>query len=247
MRLPSTRLLISTLALACVAAACGSSAKEEAQIRQFFRASGLRDSQTLANFAAVSFDPREEGVVQSFTITNVSEERKQPLELKALAKAHDEAKAAQDEFSKRKREYQTANEEAIDRVLKAERSNASLKGKDAEVQTAWTKWRTETQDYAKKVSEARTKLQAQRPVAELSVDNPRAPVDVTTVDGDMVSKDVTLNARVKLPADKGGQAVEKTLVLTMQRVIGKTPDGKDVTGRWVITRIQDQSGASKTS
>jgi hypothetical protein len=247
MRLPSTRLLISALALACVAAACGSSAKEEAQIRQFFRASGLRDSQTLANFAAVSFDPREEGVVQSFTITNVSEERKQPLELKALAKAHDEAKAAQDEFSKRKREYQTANEEAIDRVLKAERSNASLKGKDAEVQTAWTKWRTETQDYAKKVSEARTKLQAQRPVAELSVDNPRAPVDVTTVDGDMVSKDVTLNARVKLPADKGGQAVEKTLVLTMQRVIGKTPDGKDVTGRWVITRIQDQSGASKTS
>jgi hypothetical protein len=247
MRLPSTRFLtILAIALAG-SAACGGSAKEEPQIRQFFRASGLRDSQTLANFAIVTFDPREDGVVQNFTITNVSEERKSPLGLKALAKAHDEAKAAQDEFSKRKREFQTANEDAIDRVLKAERSNATLKGKDAEVQTAWTKWRTETQDFAKKVSDARTRLQAERPVAELSIDNPRAPVDVTTVDGDMVTKDVTINARIKQPAEKGGQVVDKTLVLTMQRVVGKTADGKDLTGRWIITRIQDQAGAVKTS
>lgn len=251
MRRPSTRPLTmlapTAIAFAIVAAACGSSAKEEPQLRQFFRASGLRDTQTLANFAAASFDPREQGVVQSFEVVNVSEERKTPLELKALAKAHDEAKAAQDEFSKRKIEYQKANEEAIDRVLKAERAKGKITGKDAAVQTAWSKWRSDTAEYAKKVSDARIRLQSEKPIAELSVENPRAPVDVTTVDGEMVSKDVTLKARVKLPADKGGQVVDKTLVVTMQRVVGKTAEGKDVTGKWVISRIQEQGGAAKTS
>jgi hypothetical protein len=251
MRRPSTRPLTmlapTAIAFAIVAAACGSSAKEEPQVRQFFRASGLRDSQTLANFAAASFDPREAGVVQSFQVTSVSDERKSPLELKALAKAHEDARAAQDEFSKRKIEYQKANEDAIDRVLKAEKSSGKITGKDAVVQTEWMKWRADTADYAKKVSEARTKLQNQRPIAELSVENPRAPVDITTVDGDMVAKDVTVNAKVKLPADKGGQVVDKTLVITMQRVVGKTADGKDVAGKWIITKVQDQAGATKTS
>lgn len=249
MRRPSTRTLalLAPLALVFLTAACGGGAKEEPQIRQFFRASGLRDSQTLASFAAASFDPREQGVVQTFEVVSVSEERKTPLELKALSKAHDDARAAQDEFSKRKIEYQKENEEAIDRVLKAEKANAKLKGKDAEVQTAWIKWRAETQDFAKKVSDARTRLQSMRPIGELSVENPRAPVDITTVDGDMVSKEVTLNARVKLPADKGGQVVDKTLAVTMQRVVGKGADGKDVTGRWIITKVADQSGAAKTS
>lgn len=244
---PLTMLAPTAIAFAIAAAACGSSAREEPQLRQFFRASGLRDSQTLANFAATSFDPREQGIVQTFEVTNVSEERKTPLELKALARAHDEARAAQDEFSRRKIEYQKANEDAIDRVLKAERANSRISGKDAEVQAAWTKWRTETADLAKKVSDARAKLQSQRPVAELSVENPRAPVDITTVDGEMVSKDVTVNAKVKLPADKGGQTVDKTLIITMQRVVAKTADGKDVPAKWIITRIQDQSGATKTS
>ena len=51
-------------------------ARQKKQIRQFFRASQLRDSETLANFAAVTFDPTKDGVVTSFEVTSVSEERR---------------------------------------------------------------------------------------------------------------------------------------------------------------------------
>lgn len=236
----SLRAPVTTMLVAFVLAtiACGG-AREEPQIKQFFRASQLRDNQTLANFSAVSFDPRTEGIVQSFTITEVSQERRQPLRLRELAKAHEEARAADEAFSKRKKEYQDANREVIDRVLKAENQRTKLRGKDAEVQTAWAKWREETAAHSKRLSEARIKLAAERPIAELSLENPRGPVDVTQFEGDLVSKDVTVAAQVKLP---DGQVAPKTLVITMQRAVGKV-DGKDVTGRWIITGVKDAAGA----
>ncbi len=223
-----------TLVMLALAGAACSGAPEEPQLKQFFRASQLRDTQTLANFSAVTFDPRTEGIVQSFTIVSVTEEQRQPLRLKELAKAFDAAKAADDEFTKKKMAYQTANRDAIDRVLKAEGSNARLRGKDAEVQTAWSKWREETAQYSKALSNARQALNDERPLAELSLDNPRAPVDPATVDGDTVSKTVTLDAQVKMP---DGQVVPKTMQVTMQRVVGKAGE-KDVTGRWVITAVK---------
>ena len=47
-------------------------------LQQFFRASGMRDDGTLANFAAVSFDPKTEGTVTAFTITSVSDVKTEP-------------------------------------------------------------------------------------------------------------------------------------------------------------------------
>lgn len=235
-------LLAPLVSLALISTACGGF-PEEAQVRQFFRASQLRDTQTLSNFAVVSFEPGTDGIVQSFKVTGVSEEQKQAIHLKALAKAHNDAKAADDEFSKKKQAYQDANIEAIDRVVKAERTNAKLKGKDADVQAAWSKWREEAGQYSKRLSDARAELNAARPLAELSLENPRTPVDATTVDGDLVSKVVTIDAKVKTPA---GEVVPKTLLLTMQRVVGKS-DGKDVTGRWVITSVKSGTGEAKTS
>jgi hypothetical protein len=219
--------------LALAAVACGG-APEDAQIRQFFRASQLRDSQTLANFSAVTFNPQTDGVVTDFDIVSVSEERREPLRIKELSAAHDKARAAEEEFSKKKKEYQDANLDAIDRVLKAESANRPLRGNDAAVQTAWRKWRDDTATYAKAVSEARNQLNDARPIAGLSLDNPRAPVDPVAVDGEMVTKDVTINAQVRQP---DGQVVPKSLVVTMQRAVGKA-DGKDVTGRWVITSVK---------
>ncbi len=232
----------AALVLALAAMACGGS-PEEAGLRQFFRAAQLRDSQTLANFSAATFDPQTDGIVQSFKVVSVSEEQRSPLKLKELSKALDEAKAADDEFSKRKKTYQDANLEAIDRVLKAERTNAKLKGKDAEVQAAWTKWRDEASQHSKTLSDARAAFNDERPLVELSLENPRAPVDATTVDGDMVSKVVTTDAQVKMP---DGQVVPKTLMITMQRVVGKVGD-KDVTGKWIISTIKGGGAAAPTS
>jgi len=83
-------LALVAATLACVAACSGSSA-EQKLLSDFFRAARLRDSATLSNFATASFEPRTDGVVESFTITSVTE-TSAPLELKQNAKAVEDAK-----------------------------------------------------------------------------------------------------------------------------------------------------------
>lgn len=222
-------------ALAVVTSACSSS-PEDPLIRQFFRASQLRDNQTLANFAMVTFDSRTEGTVSSFDITNVTEERREPLTIKDLAKAEEAARAADDEFSEKKKTYQDANLDAIERVLKAEGANRPVGGRDAAVQVAWRKWRDDAATSAKAVSEAVSKLNASRPVVELSMQNVGKPVDVTTVDGQLVSKDVTINAQVRMP---NGDTVEKQLVFSVARAELNVPgNAEPQLGRWVITAVK---------
>lgn len=222
-------------ALAMLTSAC-SSRPEDPQLRQFFRASQLRDNQTLANFAIVTFDPAKDGVVSTFDITSVSEERREPLQLKALSQAEESARAADEEFSKKKKAYQDANLAAIERVLNAEGSNKPVSGRDTSVQVAWRKWRDDAATSAKAVSEARSKLNASRPIVELSVQGISKPIDVATVDGQLVSKDVSVNANVRTPS---GETAQKSLVMTMQRAEFNVPgESQPVAGRWVITAIK---------
>ena len=117
------------LAVAALSACSSPNASEENLVRQFFRASGLRDNQTLSNFATVSFDPKTEGTVTDFDVTAVSPERTEPLRVIELSKALTEAEAANKSFNEKKKTYQDANMEAIDRVLKAESAGRKLTGK----------------------------------------------------------------------------------------------------------------------
>jgi hypothetical protein len=229
---PSSLAVFALLALAALTVGC-SSPREEALLRQFFRASQLRDNGTLSNFAAATFDPRTDGVVTSFDIVSVSEERKTPLVLQDLAKAHETARQADDEFNKRKKSYQDSNLEAIERVLKAEAAGRPATGKDAAVQAAWRKWRDEAAVSSKAVSEARSKLNADRPVAELSLQQGGQSVDVTGGAGELVTKDVTINADVRAPS---GETSQKQMVVTVQRAT-MTVKGQERTGRWIITKI----------
>lgn len=228
----SSMAVFALLELAALTVGC-SSPPEEALLRQFFRASQLRDNGTLSNFAAASFDPRKDGVVSNFDIVSVGEERKTPLALQDLAKAHDAARQADEDFSKKMKSYQDTNLEAIERVLKAEAAGRPATGKDAAVQTAWRKWRDDAAVYSKAVSEARTKLNADRPIAELSLQQGQQSVDVTAGSGEMATKDVTINADVRAPS---GETSQKKMVVTLQRAIMNLK-GQERTGRWVITKI----------
>src|SRR6476646_12264678 len=87
-------LLATLLGVVVGLAACGASHPEQQPLQQFFRASGLRDDQTLANFASVSFDPKTDGTVTAFTITSVSEPKVTPMNFKELSKAVEDAQAA---------------------------------------------------------------------------------------------------------------------------------------------------------
>lgn len=240
----SRALAFGFLSLLWLATAC-SGGPEQALVGQFFTASRLRDNTSLDNIATVIFDPQTQGIVTGFSVTNITPEDRRPLPLKSLAKAHDDAKAEDDAFSKRKDDYQRANLDAIQRVLKAERGAARVSGRDAEVQAAWTKFREESATVAKKVSDARRNLRAQTQLVDQSINaGGRTAIDVTKYDGEMVSKEVTVTAPVKLP---GGESTQKTYAIMMQRAILK--GDKEITGRWIITGFKDTaaSPATKTS
>jgi hypothetical protein len=243
-RSKSSAVTLFAVVMAALAIAACSSAPEQPILYQFFTASRLGDNTSLESFATVVFDSSRDGSVNSFSITSVSPERTAPLTLKPLGEALDQVKAEDAAFTNRKVEYQNANLDAIKRVLKAEDENTTLKGKDAEVQAAWTKFREETKQMARKVAEARSNLAAQGTIVNLSLANPGSTLDPTKYDGEMASKDVTVSASMKLP---NGQSAQKTLVVTMQRAVLK--GDKPVTGRWIITGVKDPSAptGAKTS
>lgn len=235
----SVYLLASmVLSVAALSGCSSANASEENLVRQFFRASGLRDSQTLSNFATVTFDPAKEGTVGTgdFEVTAVSPERTEPLQVIELNKAFTEAESANKAFNEKKKAYQDAHSEAIERVLKAESAGRKLTGADAQVQAEWTKWRDESGAEAKKVSSARMALSNARPIAELSLmANSSSPTPtVEEMNGTLVSKDITVKAQVKDPA---GAISEKTYVMTVQRAVVKTDKGERQ-GKWIITGIK---------
>lgn len=229
-------LLIAFLAtpLAVLEIAC-SRRPEQQMLTQFFRAARARDNTTLGIMSAVSFDPREQGIVSSFDITAVSPEQRAPINFKMLLAAQAKAREAEAEFAKRKREYQNANITVIEQVLKAEQDpKAKLTPAMTKVKAEWDKWREETGSFAKTTSAARAAVASATGPAEASLTQPgQAALDPSKFEGELLTKAVTLNAQVQAP---GGQTSPKTMVITMQRVVGKL-DGQSREGRWVITQI----------
>jgi hypothetical protein len=233
----SVYLLASMVLTVAALSACSSpNASEENLVRQFFRASGLRDNQTLSNFATVSFEPKTEGTVTDFDVTAVSPERTEPLRVIELSKGVTEAEAANKAFNEKKKAYQDANADAIDRVLKAESAGRKLTGKDAQIQAEWTKWRDESGAEAKKLSAARAALSDARPIAELSLmaNSGSATPTVEELDGTLVSKDISVTATVRAP---DGTSSQKNYVMTAQRAVVKTATGERQ-GKWIITAIK---------
>ena len=79
-------------------------------------------------------------------------------------------------------------------------------------------------------------IQMTRPVAD-------AKVLGDFREGDIVQKDITVEAKVKLP---DGQTVQKNLVVTASRTVMKNEKGETLTGRWIITSVKEAQ-APKTS
>ena len=128
-------------------------------------------------------------------------------------------------------------------MLKAEAAKATLKGKDAEVQAAWRKWRDETAAWAGKLSEARKAAGEDVGLAQTSAYDARNPVDATQYDGDLITKEVKFDAEVKSPE---GQVASKKFHAIFTKVELKNgPEGKTVTGRWVITHLSEEGAPEK--
>jgi hypothetical protein len=224
--------LWAAVVAAAFAAAC-SSVSEQQVLSKYFDANKLRDQTTLANIATVQFDRDRDGVVERFSIVSVGEERRTPLKLREYSKAYQEAKAADDAFTKQIKAYQTENKEAIDRVVKAESRKAKVSGRDVAIQTAWAKWRQDLAVHAKKTSETRSQLARERRAAEVSTYDARRPINIDDYEGDLVAKEVVIDAQVR----KGTTVEPRKMVVTMERAELKGAQG-DRTGRWIITSLK---------
>jgi hypothetical protein len=229
-------LLIPLLAsMAIVPMACSRGGGEDQLLDRFFRAARSRDNMTLGNIAAVSFNPNQQGVVERFTVTEVSPEQRRAIDFRQLTQAHAEALAEEEAFSRRMQEFHSANVETISRVAQARDSGRELRGADAEVYSAMEQWRDEQNEYSRRLSEAQSRLSRDR----AQVVNSLSPaggedVDVSDMDVELVSKRVTVDATVRTP---DGVTEPRTMVFTFQRAIG-TRDGQTQEGRWIITDLE---------
>jgi len=221
--------------LSILAAACSSSPPEQQLLNQFFRAARTRDNETLARMSAVEFSPREQGEVTDFEITNISEERRTPLTYKQLIEAQNRAAAEETEFRQRRVEFESANRPALEVIAKMERDpTAKFNPTQQKLKAEWDQWRQDAQARQKATSSARAALNNAVGPAEASLSQPGQPAFAADkFEGELVSKDVTVQAEVK----QGEVTTTKTLVITLQRVEG-TQDGTERNGRTIIARIQ---------
>jgi len=214
---------------------CAGTPPEQQLLTNFFRASRVRDNATLSNIASVELNPRTQGTVQDFDITTVGPEERRSLQIQQALDEVEQAKAAESEFTKRKKAYQDANMPALQRVSQSQRDKKPITGKDAEVLESWNKISKEELETKKRSSQARTKATQETSMAIGSLSAPGRPdVDVKGMDVQVVRKQVTVNAQLKTP---DGQTAPKTIVFTLQRAIG-TKDGQTTEGRWIITNMQ---------
>jgi hypothetical protein len=227
-------LLIPVLVvLALTAVGCGGS-QHDMLVRKFFISSSSADSATLGNIATVQFDPNKDGKAQNLSFVSETPDETRVLKIAELDKAYKQAQATEADFSKRMREYQDKNLDAINRIVKIEQSGKGKPaGGDLATQATWTKWREENGSIQKGKAEALKALQAERRVADLSLPDFDA---ATYPEATEYKTEVTYTANVRTPDN---QTTKKTLVLTLQRVVLKDAAGKLVEGQWMITNIKE--------
>jgi hypothetical protein len=215
--------------------ACSSAPPERQLLTQFFRAARTRDNETLARMSAVQFRPAEEGEVTDFEITNVGEERRTPLDYKGLMSAQDRANSELEDYRNRRRAFESPNRTALLEIAKLEKDpSAKLTPAQQKLKAEWDKWRQDSLAMEKSAAQAKAALSGAMGPAEASLAQPGQPAfAVDKFQGELVSKDVTVNAEVR----KANQTTQKTLIITIHRVEG-TQDGAQRNGRPIITRIQ---------
>ena len=230
-----SRMKVPVLALSMglLVSACGGSGEEQTLIRTYFQAARVNDRASLGNIAMYAWNIEERGAVSRPNVQTVAEEQRRPLRMLELTEALAEVRESEETFTQEKIEYQDENFDAINRVLEAEREGDDVARRDREVQEAWTDWRERTMEHSREVSAALDELNSEQNEASLSMFDPNNPIDVTQYNGELVTKDVEITARVELD----GNETEETLTVTLQQAILTAEDGTPMEGRWVVRNI----------
>ena len=215
--------------------ACGGGGEEDQLVRAFFQASRFNDRSTVGNMSMVFFPPDEEGIASSPSIDSMQEEQRVPLRMQELSEALVDAQQAEEDFREEKKMYQDENEEAITRVIEAQRAEEDVAGADEEIQEMWSNLVDEERSYAQEVSDATVDLNRAVQIANASVFDPSNPIDVSSYDGDVITKDLTVTASI----EKDGSSSDRTMTLTIQQVEIRGGESDElVPSRWIITALE---------
>ncbi len=186
--------------------------------------------------SAVTIDPRDKGTVESFSITSIGPGAALAAQLQGSpGRREPRREARRREFLKTKVEYQTANIKTINEVIKLEQDPkgeddaGSAEGQSRVGQVA------RGHQLASEGRVGRTRRRARRDRSGRSLAHPArsAALDPKAFEGETVTKDVVVAAKMKTP---DGKDVDKTLTITFARVSG-TLAGTKREGRPVITKI----------
>jgi hypothetical protein len=224
---------VLALSMGLLVSACGGSGEEQTLIRTYFQAARVNDRASLGNIAMYAWNAEERGAVSRPNVQTVAEEQRRPLQMLELTEALAAARESEETFTQEKIAYQDENFDAINRVLEAEREGDDVGRRDREVQEAWTDWRERTMAHSREVSAALDELNSEQNEASLSMFDPNNPIDVTGYNGELVTKDVEITARIELD----GNETEETLTVTLQQAILTAEDGTPMEGRWVVRNI----------
>src|SRR5918995_2104827 len=200
---------------------------EQQFLTQFFRAARSRDNTTVGRMSAVEIDPRTQGSVDDFEITNIGNETRTPLTFKPLFEAEAKAREEEKAFLATKIEYQNANIKSIEQVLKLEaQPDAKFTPALQKTKAEWDKWREGIAAHARATASATSAIKAPTGLAEASLTQPgQPPLDARTFEGETISKDVVVDAEVRSPE---GQTSQKTLTITIARVAGGGREGRPI-------------------
>ena len=204
-------------------------------LNQFFRATRSRDNVTIGRMSAVEIDSRTQGVIQGFSIESVSPERRTPLTFAPLFEAATKAAEEEKAFLKTKIEYQNANIKVIEQVIRLEADPAAkMTPEQVKIKAEWNKWREGIASHARSEASARAAIKSSTGLAEASLTQPnQPPLDPKTFQGETITKDIIVKAKVKSP---DGATSDKTLTVTVERV-ASSAGGTTREGRPIITKI----------
>jgi uncharacterized membrane protein YciS (DUF1049 family) len=213
---------LAVFAVALAAVACGGS--EQTVVDQYFNAVKAKDDQTLSSFAAVRFDKP----IESWKITNVSEEQRAPVTAGELAAKVKDLEAQLAKNTKDARD--TLDAAKVGEVQALKRQSKPIPASLQATATEYDRFTKASVDLKRQVATAKDALEKERRHMTLSVG---AVDNLEGVSGEVVSKTVDLDLTIK--DEKPAPYVMTLRKYELQR------EGPRAVSRWVVQDLKPRT------
>ena len=217
----STRAAALPLFLALTVLGCQSH-PEKGVVDQYFNAVNSKDSQTLASFAAVSFDKK----VDRWEIKKTLDETKSEAPLPALAQKVKDLEAELANNTKAARAYNNDHYVELDQ-LKALKKDAPVPAKLQPIKAEWDKFNSKDHELKRSIANARAEVEKEKRSVVRSIGQAD---DAETLTGELKEKKIEVDLTI------GGQV--QPYVMTVRKYEMKRDSGPRVVSRWVVQDLQ---------